>query len=271
MTATHDEVDHYGASYGGFASRLYADIRREAFGEDIGQNGWLTADEQDRFISWLAPGPDSRLLDVACGSGGPTLRVARKTGCSVVGIDVHVEGIEAARQQAESEGLADRAAFRRADASEPLPFPEAHFDGLVCIDAVNHLPDRARVFADWRRVLAPGGRLVFTDPITVTGPISDEEMRIRSSIGFFLFVPKGTDEALLDAAGFEVEDVEDRTENMARMAERWLAAREARAADLRKVEGDETFDGQQRFFRVAARLAGERRLSRFAFSAKARP
>jgi hypothetical protein len=36
-------VRHYDANYGNFQSELYAEIRREAFGEDIGQNSWLTA------------------------------------------------------------------------------------------------------------------------------------------------------------------------------------------------------------------------------------
>ena len=44
-------VDLYGASYRNFANALYGEIRREAFGEDIGQTGWLTADEQDLFIA----------------------------------------------------------------------------------------------------------------------------------------------------------------------------------------------------------------------------
>ena len=52
-TAMSSQVDLYGAAYRGLASALYADIRREAFGEDIGQTGWLTAEEQDLFISWL--------------------------------------------------------------------------------------------------------------------------------------------------------------------------------------------------------------------------
>lgn len=46
-----------------------------------------------------------------------------------------------------------------------------------------------------------------------------------------------------------------------------MLAREHHEADLRRIEGDETFEGQQRFLEVAARLAAERRLSRFAFRA----
>lgn len=44
---------HYNANYGNFQTELYAQIRCEAFGEDIGQNSWLTSDEQDRFLEWL--------------------------------------------------------------------------------------------------------------------------------------------------------------------------------------------------------------------------
>ena len=81
-------VDHYSATYGKFASKLYAEMRAEAFGEDIGQQSWLSAEEQDRLVAWLDLRPEHLLLDVACGSGGPTLRIAERTGCRVHGIDL---------------------------------------------------------------------------------------------------------------------------------------------------------------------------------------
>jgi ubiquinone/menaquinone biosynthesis C-methylase UbiE len=270
MTKDDSIVDHYGAQYGHFASQLYAEVRAETFGEDIGQNGWLTRDEHDLFVSWLSLGTGSRVLDVACGSGGPTLRIARTTGCTVQGVDVHEQGIGTARAQAAAEGLEKRAAFDILDAGRPLPFPDASFDGLICIDAVNHLPSRDRTFQEWARVLRPGGHLVFTDPIVVTGPLSNQEIAIRSSIGFFLFVPPGTDERLLAEAGFDLVETVDRTPNMARMAQRWHDTRDSRAEDLRKVEGEETFSGQQRFLAIAAKVAREGRLSRFAFHARRR-
>jgi hypothetical protein len=119
----------------------------------------------------------------------------------------------------------------------------------------------------WSALLMPGGRVLFTDPILVTGPLSNGEIAIRSSIAFFLFVPPGYGEQVLHDAGFEHVVVEDRTENTATVASRWHAARAARADVLRRVEGDETYEGQQRFFEVCARLARERRLSRFVYVA----
>src|SRR3712207_3536046 len=169
--STGKVVGHYGAQYGHFADDAYAAVRREAFGEDIGQNGWTTAAEQDRFAAWLGVGPGAHVLDVACGAGGPARRLARRTGGGVLGIDIHEQGVARARELAAQEGLADRVAFEHIDASRPLPLPTASFDAVVCIDAINHLPDRPLTLAEWARVLKPGGRVLFTDPITVTGPL----------------------------------------------------------------------------------------------------
>ena len=258
-------VRHYDANYGNFQTELYAEIRREAFGEDIGQSSWLTADEQDRFLGLLELSPGKRLLDVACGSGGPALRIATKTGCSVVGIDMHEDAVSTANSLAAHDGLSDRAEFRVANAAEPLPFPDAFFDAITCIDAINHLPDRPRVLSDWARLLKPGGRLLFTDPITVTGPLTNHEIAVRGSIGFFLFVPLDYDRTVIAQCGLRLLVCEDVTANMAEMAERRGAARASRSHLLREIEGAETYDGQQTFFAVAARIAKERRLSRFLY------
>jgi SAM-dependent methyltransferase len=260
-------VDLYGANYGGFADDIYAQVRREAFGQEIGQNSWLTREELDRFASQLELGASSRVLEIGCGSGGPALHLVGSTGCELVGIDMSEEGVANANRMARETELDGRASFVHADAARPLPFESESFTSVLCIDAVNHLAGRPAVLAEWRRVLRPGGRILFTDPITVTGPLGSDEIAIRASIGYFLFVPHGEDERLLGEAGFRVLAVEDATENMAELAARWLGARARRGDALRKIEGDETFEGQQQFLEVAATLARERRLSRFVYLA----
>jgi SAM-dependent methyltransferase len=259
---------HYDINYGNFESDLYSEIRREAFGEDIGQNSWLTVDEQDRFVQALALSPGKKLLDVACGAGGPALRIAGKTGCSLVGIDVHEQAIAAARCLAENQGLAPRTQFHLANASGHLPFPDCEFEAVTCIDAINHLPDRLAVVAEWARVLKPSGRLLFTDPITVTGPLSKDEIVVRSSAGFFLFVPADYDRRVLQDCGLRLLACEDVTDNMAQMAHRRRMARAAREDVLRRIESDEHYEQQQTFLKVAARIAIERRLSRFLYVAE---
>ena len=156
----------------------------------------------------------------------------------------------------------------RADASQPLPFSDGSFDAISCIDALNHLPGRPAVFADWARLLAPGGRLLFTDPVTITGLVGAEELAISSSIGYFDFAPPGEDERLLAAAGLKVLAVEDLTEAVAGVARHRCTARAQRAAALREIEGDEGFERRQRFLDIVAIMARERRISRFAFLAQ---
>jgi SAM-dependent methyltransferase len=259
---------HYDANYGNFEMELYAQIRRDAFGEDIGQSSWVTAAEQDKFLGWLNLSSSKALLDIACGSGGPALRIAERTGCSIVGVDVHEQAIATANSLAAQRGLTGRAQFQVADATASLPLPDASFDAIICIDAINHLPNRSRVISDWSRLLKPGGRLLFTDPITVTGPLTTDEIAVRSSIGFFLFVPRGYDESVISECGLQLLICEDVTANMAEIAERRRSARASRGAALREIEGDQTYEGQQEFFAVASRIAREGRLSRFVYVAE---
>lgn len=264
------ETRRYDANYGKFQSELYSAIRREAYGEDIGQNSWLTADEHDKFLEWLGISAGKKLLDVACGAAGPALRAAEKTGCDIVGVDVHESAIGAAKSVASARGLSQRAEFLVGNAAQRLPFPDGSFDALICIDAINHLPERPAVFAEWLRLLKRRGRVLFTDPITVTGPLTNEEIRVRSSSGFYLFAPFGYNEDLLREIGFELLRREDVTTNMSLIAERRRAARANREKELREIEADAGFDEQQDFLAVAHRIASEKRLSRFAYLAEKR-
>jgi SAM-dependent methyltransferase len=268
MAKRPEVVDHYRAHYRDFAADMYAEVRRAAFGEDIGQNSWLTLDELDRFVSRLQLRPNARLLDVGCGSGGPTLHVARRTRCQVVGLELYEEAVAEATRLAGEASLERQASFLQADASETLPFEDRSFDALLCLDSINHLPDRRRVLEDWARLLRPGGRLLFTDPVVITGTLDSEELAIRTSIGYFLFVPAGENEWLLAAAGLSVVDVEDTTAHLGEIAARRRDARAERAQALKEIEGDAVFEGRQRFFDVVARLARERRLSRLAYTAE---
>lgn len=259
---------YYDLSYGNFQTELYSEIRREAFGEDIGQNSWLTADEQDKFLGWLRLSTGKALLDVACGAGGPALRIAVLTGCTLTGVDVHEQAVSTARSLASQRGLESRADFRVVNADEQLPFPESSFDAITCIDAINHLPDRPRVLADWARLLKPAGRVLFTNPAVVTGPLTNAEIAVRGSDGFYLFAPSGYDEQVITQCGLRVVAYEDRTPKLGGIAERRRSARESRSSALRRIEGDAAYENRQKFLSVVANLAKEARLSRYVYVAE---
>ena len=255
--------DFYGAHYARFTSPLAAAIRREVYGQDLGQTGWRSAAEQAEIAALLRLGPETRLLDIACGSGGPTLDLAERTGCRVVGLDVEPAGIARAQEAAAARGLGSRAEFRAADCGGPLPFPDAAFDAVLCVDAINHLPDRLGVLREWARLLRPGGRLLFTDPVVLTGAVAKAELDVRADLGFYLFVPPGVDEAAIAAAGLTPLLADDRTAAVAEIAGRWHAVRARHAEALEREEGAAWFARRQRFLAVTAELAAGGRLSRF--------
>ena len=264
-----DRVDFY-ASYETFEDKVLADVRAATFDVDFGQNSWTTAAEFDRLVDMLEVGPGERVLDVASGSGGPAVRIAARTGASVTGIEISEAGVERARAHAAASGVRDRVDFVAGDAAASLPFEDGRFGAIVCIDALNHLAGREAVLAEWRRVLRPGGRIAFTDPIVLTGPVSNEELARRTAIGFFLVVPPGYDERLLDAAGFDIVQAVDSSPQAAALAGRWRDTRAARRDDLVRIEGAERFEATQAFFDAVADLAGSGRLSRMAYVARAR-
>jgi SAM-dependent methyltransferase len=268
---TTDQFDLYDGYYRRLAAEAQSAVRYETWGEDVGQSSWITLAEAVEWFGRLELGPGRTALEVACGSGGMTCRMALDTGATCVGLDINPHGIEAARKRALGASLTTQVSFQLVDAGRPLPFPDESFDAIFCNDSVNHLPGRSGVLRDWYRVLRPGGRVLFTDPIVVTGQLSNEEMRVRSAIGFFLFTPLGHNEHLLAEAGFVVREVQDVTAATASISEKWRDARARRREALTRVEGAEDFENLQRFLATAHTLAGERRLSRFMYLAEKPP
>jgi SAM-dependent methyltransferase len=258
-------IDLFYNTYANFTEQVLAQVRQEAFGEDIGQNSWVTAGEYHRFIEALRLTSASHVLEVASGSGGPALHLARKAGCRVTGIDANRNGVATATRAATQAGLTSRLNFSVADATRPLPFDDDTFDALLCIDSMNHFPARSDSLLDWHRLLKPGSRAVFTDPVVITGLVTNDELARRSSIGLFVFAPCGLNEELIVKAGFRLVSQLDLTENAALVSRRWREARQRFRDDLTRIEGDERFEGVQDFLGEVHRLTSERRLSRIAY------
>jgi SAM-dependent methyltransferase len=263
-------VDLYNNVYGDFRGDAETAVRYETYGEDIGQSSWITAAAWLRFADQLQVGPDRHVLEVGSGSGGPAVYLAAKRGCQVTGVDVNERGVDNGRQLAAARGLDNRVRFEKVDASQPLPFPASSFDAIVSNDAMCHIANRLEVLRDWHRVLRPRGRMLFTDAMIVSGLVSHEDLAVRSSIGFYLFVPPGENERLIEQSGFRLISSEDATGDEAAIAERWHAARERHREALLQREGEANFAGLQRFLTCVQRLSAERRLSRYSYLAEKR-
>jgi cyclopropane fatty-acyl-phospholipid synthase-like methyltransferase len=262
-----EKVDLYHSAYGNLEDETLADIRRETYGRDIGQSSWITVDEYENFCERLGIDANSSVLEVASGSGGPALYLAEKYGCRVTGVDINESGIASAKRTAERRGIPN-AGFHYANVDEKLPFDRSTFDAIICIDAANHFRDRLHVLREWYRVLKAGGRILFTDPVVITGPVTSVELADRSNIGLFIFVPQDVTEKFIRAAGLRLISCEDVTGNVQTTSKRWLEAREKRREALTEIEGEERYLGLQRFLTAVSTLTAERRLSRFAFLAE---
>lgn len=258
----------YAGHYGRFNGELAAEVRREVYGEDLGQTGWRTAAEQAEIANYLCLGLESHVLDIACGAGGPSLALVERTGCQITGVDIEPTGIAHAKAEARARGLADRSTFAVVDCSRRLAFENGVFSAVLCIDAISHLPDRFETLAEWARLLVRGGRLLFTDSSVLTGAAATSELHIRGGIGFFLVVPPGLDEKAIEAAGLILLKREDRSAATAEVAARLHAARARRAAALQREEGTDWFGKRQRLLATTAELAKSRGLSRFLYLAE---
>jgi SAM-dependent methyltransferase len=256
----------YSGQYERFGEDLAAEVRREVYGMDFGQQGWRSLGEHEILIDLIEERSSRQALEIACGSGGPSLALVERTGCRLTGVDVE-PAISHATRQASARGLSGRATFIACDCNNRLPFNDSAFDVVLCIDALLHLKDRFSVIVDWARLMQQSGKLIFTDAAVLTGPVSQAEIEVRASQGPLLLVPPGLNESAIAAAGLVLRRVEDRTQAAAEIASRWVRARERRASELRQLEGGGWFERRQRFLEKTAELAATRRLSRFLYVA----
>ena len=148
------------------------------------------------------------VLDLGC-AGGFMAEALAKRGARVTGIDPASRAIEAARGHAASEGLEIR---YDVGVGEALPYADAAFDAVVCVDVLEHVADLERTCAEIARVTAPGGTLCFDtlsrNPVARFAAITVAEDLLG-------LLPKGTHDpekfirpaelrVLLEKNGFEV-------------------------------------------------------------------
>ncbi|HUB76131.1 MAG TPA: methyltransferase domain-containing protein [Solirubrobacteraceae bacterium] len=112
------------------------------------------------LVECAAPGPEDRVLDVACGPGIVTCAFARAAR-EATGVDVTAAMLERAREHARELGV-ENVGWRLAEIP-PLPWPDRSFEVVVSRYALHHLADPLAVVREMARVCAPGGRVVVCD------------------------------------------------------------------------------------------------------------
>ena len=149
--------------------------------------------------------PRGVAFDAACGTGRHSAYLA-SLGHTVIGVDSSAAMLERARKKVPG------GEFREADLHD-LPVPDDHVDLVVCALALMHVPDLEPVFAEFVRVLRPGGNLVISDWRSLVKDIAIPVVKVRpdGSLGYMPTKSRLTSEYLAAALslGLQVRRCEE--------------------------------------------------------------
>ncbi len=168
----------------------------------------------------------AHLLDIGCGIGGAARYIAAEIGCRVTGLDLTPEFIDVARRLTELTGLDDKIAYECASALD-MPFEDSAFDAAITLHVAMNIRERAALYGEIARVLKPGATICVYDVMKAgTGELTYPVPWAKSPDTSHLTTADEMRD-LLDVAGFDVGEVEDRSGFARAFFHRALAAAEA--------------------------------------------
>ena len=178
----------------------------------------------DYCISLVNPGGND-VLDVGCGHGGTSIRLAKRCDCRVLGLTLSEKQARLARQNAKFAGVDQMTTFVMQDA-ESYEYPGAGFDLVWTMESSEHFQDKEAYFRNVAKTLRPGGRLLLA---AWTGAMTSP--RVREVARAFLCPELWTAvryQAAIEASGMRVSRCEDLSVKVVRTWE--ICQRTAKAA-----------------------------------------
>ena len=160
-----------------FAAGLFEDLPprydRLAGVLSLGQNGrW-----RREVVRHLARSQPRRILDVATGTAGVAIALARATEADIVGVDISEPMLERGRKLVYAAGLDQRIRLQHGRAEE-LPFPDASFDAVSFTYLLRYVADPAAALVELTRVLRPSGAMASLDFHVPSNPMWRASWRV---------------------------------------------------------------------------------------------
>jgi ubiquinone/menaquinone biosynthesis C-methylase UbiE len=159
----------------------------------------------------LGLGERHLVLDVGCSDGRRTAELVRRTGCSVIGVELVRANLDRGHEVLSADENAEaarRIRFVQADVQR-LPVADASVHAVWSRDMLIHIPDLAAAFRECRRVLRPGGWMLVFQMFATSWLLEEEAERLFLPLAA---VRRNTDpaffEAALGEAGWSIERVE---------------------------------------------------------------
>lgn len=204
--------------------------------------------------------PDSRVLEIGSGWGGPARYLAHTTGCHVTGLDVQEEMHTVASELTARAGLSSRVTHVLGDALEhPLPSVSgfdlsAGFDAIVSWLAIHHIPERPRLFKRLAGALKPGGQIYIED-LCQRAPFAQADMAdVRNTLHGVSMTTADDYVRDLRQAGFIDFNVTDMTADWSAFCGGRVAGWQANRDRHVRVHGLDTYTRLEGFFLAVKRL-----------------
>lgn len=138
------------------------ELLENAVGTNIEETPVLSFPETGPVVAQAAAGMTGKILDAGCGPN-PILSVllGSDTRRAIVALDISVATVRLAVKRAEAAGVKLRGVVGDV---EELPFLDGSFDGCVCEDTIEHLPDDRAGLEELARVLSAKSQLILATP-----------------------------------------------------------------------------------------------------------
>ncbi len=128
-----------------------------------------TAEFRQKVLDRSALAEGQALLDVGCGEGLVGFGALERGAGHVVFSDISDDCLDFCREAAEAMGVSDRCSFVNAGADDLAGVGDASVDVVATRSVLIYVPDKARAFSEFHRVLRPGGRASLFEPINRFG------------------------------------------------------------------------------------------------------